>query len=207
MTLWASALIRRLIASVVFVWAMSAASASANPILSIDPATTTVNVGDTFSVDVNIAGITDLYAFQFDVMFNDALLDPVFVPPDLADPFDPGGYSTEGSFLSIGGPTFFNKGSYADGDGKVAFTFALLLGAVPGVSGDGTLATLTFAATAAGPATFSLGGILLTDSSGNLININGVNDTTTVGQLLSILLCGTGIGAIVRRRFERISRS
>lgn len=210
-------LIRRSIAFVVFALAMSAASASAGTILSISPSATTVSVGDTFSVDVNIAGAIDLYAFQFDFMFSDALLDPVFVPPDSTDPV--GGYSTEGLFLSQGGAaTFFSKGSYSD-PGTIAFTYGLLVDAVPGVDGAGTLATLMFTATGAGLANFLLvGDIILLDSllspitpddigqaSITINSVSSVDDTSTVGQLLTILLSATGLGAIARRQFGRTS--
>ena len=221
MTLKASVLIRRSVACFVFVWAMSAAFASAGPILSINPTTTTVNVGEIFGVDVNIAGVTDLFLFNFDVIFDDTLLDPVFFPPDPADPFDPGGFSVEGSFLSQGGETVFNAGVYDGSDpGNIAFISGVLAAPVTIVQGGGTLATVMCTAKAAGQANFLLTGDFLQDSSGNLIapdaignasvtinNINNVDDTTTVGQLLSILLCATAVGAIVRRRFERISRS
>lgn len=136
MTLQASMLIRRSIASVVFVWAMSTATASANTILSIDPATTTVNVGDTFSVNINIAGVEDLFSYNFDLLFDPDIL--LFQS------------ITEGAFLTSGGDaTFFIDGDGLTTPGIVAFTTSAIFGAT-GVSGGGTLAIATFEAKMAG---------------------------------------------------------
>ena len=46
--------------------------ASATAILSIEPAASVVQVGDTFSVNVNIADAVDLFGYQFDIIFNPA---------------------------------------------------------------------------------------------------------------------------------------
>jgi hypothetical protein len=36
-------------------------------VVSIDPPSSSVNVGDNFALDVNISNVTDLYGFQFDL--------------------------------------------------------------------------------------------------------------------------------------------
>ena len=61
-----------------------------------DPAA--VQVGETFTLDVLVAESTDLYAFQFDIAF-----DPAIIQADAV---------LEGGFLSAGGQaTFFMPGS------------------------------------------------------------------------------------------------
>ncbi|HEV3199328.1 MAG TPA: cohesin domain-containing protein, partial [Bryobacteraceae bacterium] len=64
--------------------------------LSVD-APSSAAVGDIFTVNVNIAGITDLYGFQFDLSFDPAILAAAS--------------STEGPFLPTGGATFFIPGT------------------------------------------------------------------------------------------------
>ena len=141
MTLQASVLIRRSIACVVFVWAMAAASASANTILSIDPATTTVNVGDTFSVNINIAGVVDLFSYNFDLFFNpDILSFQSIVEGDFPKSgIDP---APETSFFTLG----------EENPGVVSFVTNSIFGPA-GASGSGTLAIATFLAMMAGETT------------------------------------------------------
>ena len=47
---------------------------AAAPILSIEPGTSTVNQGDTFFLDINITDVTDLFGFQFDVLYDPTIL-------------------------------------------------------------------------------------------------------------------------------------
>jgi len=54
--------------------ALAPAPTGAVPVVAIQPATLTVNVGQSFTLDVDITGVTDLFAFQFDVAFESALL-------------------------------------------------------------------------------------------------------------------------------------
>ena len=67
--------------------------AVAVPILSIGPPSMTVQPNQGFSLNIRIADITDLYAFQFDLAFNPTILSAASV--------------TEGPFLPSGGSTVF----------------------------------------------------------------------------------------------------
>ena len=82
---------RRRLAVSVLLTLLTARSAAATPILSIEPSNITVNSGDIFSVDVAIANVSDLYGFQFDIGFNQQVLQV----NDIAI----------GTFLLTGGPT------------------------------------------------------------------------------------------------------
>lgn len=62
---------------------------SATPILSIDPPSQGANVGDNFLLNVTIADITDLFAYQFDVAYDPTVLAAQSI--------------MEGVFLSSGG--------------------------------------------------------------------------------------------------------
>src|ERR1017187_6017230 len=98
-------------------------------LISLQPSSTLPPLGSSFSVDVNITGVTDLYAFQFDIGFNPGVLSAASV--------------TEGSlFSSIG--VFFSPGLIDNIGGTITFIGDSLSGPGPGVSTDGTLATIAF---------------------------------------------------------------
>jgi hypothetical protein len=48
--------------------------ANASTVLSVSPSSLMVSSGSTFTVDVNISGVTDLYGYQFDLSFNPKVL-------------------------------------------------------------------------------------------------------------------------------------
>ena len=106
--------------------------------MSVNPASST-NPSSPFTVDINISSVDDLYAWEFKLYYNSTIL----------------GNSTvsEGTFLSSAGSTFFrvvnNTDTYNATHGRFWVT-CTLLGDVSGVSGSGTLATITL--TVDGPA-------------------------------------------------------
>src|SRR3954467_15367630 len=97
--------------------------------IRIDPSTTNVLLGTPFTVDLSITSVVDLYAFQSDIGFNPAVLSAVGVTP--------------GSFL--GGANFL-PGIIDNTTGTISFIGDSLTGVVPGNTGSGTLATITFLA-------------------------------------------------------------
>jgi len=135
-------------------------------VLSIQPVSSTVSVGSTFDVDVNISGVTDLYDYQFDLSFNPAVLQATNV--------------LEGAFLSSGGATYFIPGTIDNTAGNMTFNADTLLSAISGVSGDGTLAVFDFTAIATGTSALNIDPttFILLDST--LANINA---TTTNGSV------------------------
>lgn len=138
------------------------------PLLSVTPPTTTPSVGDMFSISVDVTDITDLYAWQFDLLFTPGLWNADQV--------------TEGPFLASNDFTFFVQG-YAD-DAGIYGNANTVLGPVAGASGVGTLASFSFLAQSAGIGNFSLGNVLLLDSSLNVI------DAINVPLELTILSSG-----------------
>ena len=140
---------------------MSAASASATPILSIDPTSTTVNVGDSVVLEIKIGDVVDLFAFSFDLVFDQTILSFQSI--------------TEGAFLTSGGdPTFFISGTVFPPDsGTVSGTGNVVLG--PGVSGSGTLAIATFLAQMAGTSSITFQDPVFVDSNNALIAFDPIN--------------------------------
>ena len=162
-------------------------SVSAAPILSIEPPSQGVRPGQSFSLDVHITGVTDLYAFQFDLAFNPAVLSAVSI--------------TEGAFLPGGGATFFIPGAIDNAGGTITFTADSLLGPPPGASGSGIFATIDFQALALGTSPVTLANVILLDSSLAEITPSTVDGSVTVTTAMpepstSLLLATSLIGLL-----------
>lgn len=172
---------------VVLIFHISCSYATA--LVSIEPATTNRDLGDTFSLDVLISGGSDVYAFQFDLIFSPIVLAAEGV--------------SEGGFLSAGGPTIFIPGEIDNALGTISFAADSLLGAVPGADGDGILASITFRALGVGSSMIDVANLILLDSSladiyfstaGGLADIqNGSSVPVPVPATIS-LLCVALVG-------------
>jgi adhesin HecA-like repeat protein len=103
----------------------------------------------------------DLYAFEFELGFADPLI------------LSATGV-TEGPFLPSGGTTVFVAGTIDNSQGTVSPTGDTLIGLIPGVSGTGTLATITFDALTIGSTNITLFDVALLDSSLTPIDSNTV---------------------------------
>src|SRR5258706_532755 len=101
-------------------------------IINIQPSLFSATAGSPLTLDVNITGATDLYAYQFDLKFDPTILFAVSV--------------TNGLFLSIPADGSFIAGTIDNLGGTISATADSKVGFVPGVSGNGTLATFQFAA-------------------------------------------------------------
>jgi adhesin HecA-like repeat protein len=172
------------------------ASALTGATLELVPSSTTATVGTMFTIDVNISDVADLYAYQFDVGFDPALLNASTV--------------TGGPFLATGGTTLFLAGTVDNSAGTVSSTAESLISLVPGVSGDGTLAQITFLAMGPGLATLTPFGVTLLDSS--LAGIAATTPSVTISVVatpevasgtyaISGLLMLTSMIAWRRRRY------
>lgn len=177
----------------------SAAICSAGSFISVQPSSQTVNGGKNFSLDVNV-DITDLYAFQFDLSFNPAVLSAISI--------------TEGWFLTSGS-TYFIPGDIDNTLGTIAFTVDTLVGATSGVTGSGTLASINFTALGPGASPVGLSNIGLLDSSLNDIVAGSTDGTVNVipGSVsvpepasLLLLLLGSGLVGIVAKVRSKLTR-
>lgn len=109
-------------------------------------------VGDLFNVFVEVDSVIDLFAFQFDLNFDPAVL--------FANS------TSEGAFLrSDGDATFFIPGTIDNSSGSITFTSDTLIGAILGISGSGVLANINFHALAEGSSEVSLSNVVLLDSN------------------------------------------
>jgi general secretion pathway protein D len=182
----------RTLFAALFLAAIISSPILADPVLSVVPASVSnVNVGSTISYDINISNVTDLYAFQFDLTFNPAIVSAVSI--------------AEGSFLSSPcGSTCFVPGVIDNLGGTIAGNAGTLIGPPPGVTGSGTLAILTLQGVAAGSSSIGLVNALLLDSTPSPIsNVSlqsgsvTVNGTVATPEPGSLLLLFVGMAASI----------
>ncbi|RKU36051.1 hypothetical protein C6496_14260 [Candidatus Poribacteria bacterium] len=114
-----------------------------------------IHVGDTFTLDLNVENIHDLAGWQFDIAFDAAVVEAIEV--------------SEGDFLNPeGSATFFQKGSIDNATGKITKLSSARLSET-GVSGRGTLLSVTFTAKTAGQTQLSLENFQLASITGESI--------------------------------------
>lgn len=125
-------------------------------VISVQPSPLNVSVGQSFSINVDISNVSDLYTFHFDIGFDPAVVSPVSVAE--------GGFLPSGGTTSFGYNFVYNSGS----SGLTAYAISiddLLATSGPGVSGTGTLATINFNALAIGNTLITISNELLSDAS------------------------------------------
>jgi hypothetical protein len=117
--------------------------------VAVSPPSITASVGQDFIVDINISNVSDLYGWEFYFGWNSSLLSLVSV--------------NEGPFLKSGGNTFFTY--FLNTTDEHVVVDCTLEGQIPGVSGNGTLATVTLNTTNVGECPLNLYNVDLRDSS------------------------------------------
>jgi hypothetical protein len=174
----------------VLLFGLCARPVVASPILSIEPVVSTVAPNASFVLDIDIKDVTDLFGFQFDFLYDPALL--------MANEI------LEGSFFASTGNSFFIPGTIDNLAGAISFTADTLLGAISGVNGNGTVAQVKFTALSAGSSTVALSNVSLLDST--LSDIAATTEAATVTaaapvpEPTTLLLLGTGAAAVWRSR-------
>jgi hypothetical protein len=144
-----------------------------------------VVVGTPVLLNLLISDIADLFAFQFSLSYNPAVLQLTSV--------------TEGAFLATGGPTVFGGGTVNNTTGTVSFLFDSLIGAVPGVTGTGVLAKMQFTTVAPGVSALSFTDALFLDAGSADITVltpSGSVQVTAVPEPASYALFALGIAGL-----------
>jgi hypothetical protein len=162
--------------------------------ISIQPLFVTEVVGETFSVDIQITSVSDLYAFEFDLGFNPLVVKAIGI--------------TEGPFLPPGGATFFLPGAIDNTFGTITSNADTILGPVAGVSGTGVLASATFQAVGLGSSEITINNPLFLDSTGSSISEAVEPGSASVVFPMKVgpepapalLLCLALLGCVVLRR-------
>lgn len=199
MKTWTTTLLTRLLAGVLVVaWNTLPVEAAR---IFIDPSSQNVTVGQTLTLDVRIADVIDLYAFEFDLGFNPSILSA-----------NDGGL--EGAFLPSGGPTLFISGTIDNGGGTISFIANALNGSALGVSGSGILATMRFTALASGSSGINLFNPILLDSNVVDIAVDSIQSgnvtitaaTSNIPEPSTLVLIGIGLAGLELRRRRRANR-
>jgi len=115
---------------------------SSNPQVSVYPATLVAVLGNTFTVNITVSNVTNLYGWEFWMSFNPTILTTVNV--------------TEGPFLKLAGNTFWATPSINNTAGTMAAGEMLWPIPSQGATGSGTIATVTFYAQSEGATSLNL---------------------------------------------------
>lgn len=115
---------------------------------------TAVAPGAGLRLSVDATGVSDLAAYQFDLVFDSAAFAALSVE--------------QGPFLSTAGSTIFDGGSIDNGSGRISFVFQTLVGPLGGASGAGSLAFFNFESvgSAVSSSVFRLENLVALDSVG-----------------------------------------
>jgi hypothetical protein len=173
--------------------------ALATPIVTTDGGSLTVTAGNVYTVNVLIGAApgpaddaVSLYAYQLSVSYDASVLSV----QDAVNPASEGSFFT--SVYPLPGQTFFLSG-FDDGIGGVSFIADTLVGPLAGVSGSGTLASISFLAIADG--TTSVDAFFDQANGDGLVT----TDVTPVAvpEPGTLLLVGAGSALLARRRSRR----
>lgn len=176
------------------------AAAQAATITSSTPQSS-YNANEAIPVDVSISNVTDLYAFQFDLAFDPAVLSAQSV-------------SEDGYFSSNG--VAFLPGTVDNTAGTISFIADTLSGSGPGFTGSTQLATITFTALADGITSISPTELILLDSTlseisagtaAATVNVLGtapVPEPTSLGLVSTVL--GVGLIAFLGPYLRQVRR-
>lgn len=165
------------------------AQAYAAPVLSVAATPNPAVVGSNVDVNVMISDIADMYSYEFKLAFDATRFKAIGV--------------TQGAFLGTGGATFGDTGEIDNAAGTISLIYNVLVGPVPGVSGSGSLANITFEALSAGTSSLTFSEVLFLDSAGDDIAVSVEPAAIqAVPEPASYLLFGVGMVAVglLRRR-------
>jgi len=137
----------------------------------IDPLSKTVEINQTFEMNLSVFNVTNLYSFEFKLRYNTSILDATNV--------------NLGPFLNE--PTFIFEEEINDTSGLVWYMVSSMSPANP-ADGSGTLAELTFKATGIGNTTlyFNMSGLGDFSLPPQPIDHTTNNATVTVTQVQSV---------------------
>jgi hypothetical protein len=140
----------------------------------VSPAVNTVSsIGSTFSVNISIQNVTNLYGWEFKLYYPNHILN--------------GTSATQGPFLKTGGvQTFFMVANFTDDyyhtpQGLVTLLCLRVDPDAPGVNGNGVLVTITFNSTSNnGPEGLHLDEVKLSDPNATQIPCTVIDGEVTV---------------------------
>nr|MBC7245853.1 LysM peptidoglycan-binding domain-containing protein [Chloroflexota bacterium] len=151
---------------------LSSALAEATIVL-VDPPSSTVNLNDTFTLNIKVDTVTNLYAVDIRITFDATKLEVQDANPSL------GGVQIEpGTFLNPA-QGFMIQNVADNSTGKIQYAFTLLSPA-SAVSGTGVLARITFRAKATGTAQITFDSVTLSNDQAQPIVATPMPGSVTV---------------------------
>ena len=135
-----------------------ASSSSDETVVYVDPQASNIALGSTFTINISIANVVDVFSYEFKVYYNNTLLHGVQVKLPKGHILEPVGVA----YLFVIELEIIDDFNSTHGCAKVGAT---LLNPEPGRSGSGVLATITFQATNVGSCNFDLCETILVDSA------------------------------------------
>ena len=178
----------RTFSQILFLLTIYCCGASAGSIFIL-PSSPTIGLGNAESIDVNVSGLSDLYAFQFDLSFNPSVLAFVSI--------------TEGDLFNNVGVSFI-PGTIDNTVGTISFIADSLSGPGPGISSNGTLAQIAMTAIGVGSSDINLANVVLLNSGlndiaaasfGTVISVAGAPEPSS----MVLLITGLGVGYFLKR--------
>lgn len=151
----------------------------------------TVGVGDIFTVPISITGATDLTSWQFDLAFDQAIVQANSV--------------TEGPFMLSFGTTLFSSGVIDNTIGLISLVTDSYVDLPPNPSGSGVLANIGFQALAPGVSllTFSNVFLNLSDTGFNIANGQITVTAAPVPEPTTLVLLTSGLALLGARCLAR----
>lgn len=146
---------------------------AADPVVKITPAATTIEVGQTVTVYVDVTGITNLFAVELHLGFDPTILEVID-----ADAGTAGIQVGHGDFLKV---EFVAQNAADNAAGKIDYAVTQM-GSEPGKNGDGKLAVITFRGKAAGSSSVTINQVLNSDPTATEIVASVNNGSITVGD-------------------------
>ena len=142
-----------------------------NPSVGYTFSDSKIHVDDIFSINLKAENVIDLAGWQFDIAFDPAMLEAVEV--------------NEGNFLKTeGGTTFFQEGAIDNTTGKITGLNATRFNE-DGVTGAGTLLSVTFLAKAEGETQLTLNNFQLGSTTGEPIAVAPPEIVITIEEQLA----------------------
>jgi hypothetical protein len=137
--------------------------------LWIDPPETTLPVSNTFTVDVMVSDVTDLYGVELEITFDPNLVEVVDADPGTAGiQIQPGGCPS---------PDFVVLNSADNTTGTISYA-ATSISPSPPCNGSGVIASITFHGLAEGTSSVHFNSWLLSDTDLNTIPVSRTEDGT-----------------------------
>ncbi len=130
----------------------------------IEPPDGSASIGSTFTMNVRVKNVSDLYGYQFDVSYDPSILQAESVK--------------EGSLLKGIGSTWFNTGKINNSTGLINDIYNVLMSVPEGASGNGTLASITFKKISDKDSQTELINAILSDSGARPISAKGTDNLT-----------------------------